>query len=64
MLSPAIALLMIAISSYQAPDQRLSEVGIVLQRFGIDHHDIDDLAGNRGAVEDLGGTRFAGNLRQ
>ncbi len=52
-------------------DERLAEIRVVLQRLGVDHHEVDDLAGDLrgiehlrwppGIVEDLGDQRIPGH---
>ncbi len=41
-------------TSYQAPTSALPKSGFAVERLGVDHHQVDDLAGDVGAVEELG----------
>ena len=45
------------IASYQAATSALPKFGVVRERLGVDHHDVDDLAGDLRGVEDLLGVR-------
>ena len=56
--SPASSLpRMIAMRLVPGADQRLAEVRVGRQRLGVDHHQVDDLARDLRAVEQLGGAR-------